>query len=338
MKAETGDWIFFRRALIVAAVVCAFYAIWQAAAIFLLAFAAALIAVLLSGASAYASDRLSIRYGIALALALLAAALVVGGIIAVFGTLTDQLREIFVRVPAALDAIGQRFGILNASQQLADTIASGRSGQLLSNAASLGYSFVGGLADLVLVVLAAVYLAADPKVYRTGFVKLFPRAHHHAVADALDSAVSALRRWFLGQLVSMLLVGLACGFAFWLIGLPSPVGLGLIAGLTNFVPVVGPIVGAIPALLLSFGQSTATIIWTAAAILMVQQLEGNVIMPIVQRRMVRIPPAVLLFSIAIFGVLFGWLGVLLAVPLAVACAVLIDKLWIERTLGEQRSD
>lgn len=336
MKPEAGDWVFFRRALIVAAVVCAFYAIWQAAGIFLLAFAAALIAVLLSGASTYASDRLSIRYGIALALALLAAALIVGGIIAVFGTLTDQLREIFVRVPAALDAIGQRFGILNASQQLADTIASGRSGQLLSNAASLGYSFVGGLADLVLVVLAAVYLAADPKVYQTGLLKLFPRAHHHAVADALDSTVSALRRWFLGQLVSMLLVGLACSSAFWLIGLPSPVGLGLIAGLTNFVPVVGPIVGAMPALLLSFGQSTATIIWTAAAILAVQQLEGNVIMPIVQRRMVRIPPAVLLFSIAIFGVLFGWLGVLLAVPLAVACAVLIGKLWIEQALGGRR--
>lgn len=105
--------------------------------------------------------------------------------------------------------------------------------------------------------------------------------------------------------------------------------------MTNFVPLIGPFVGAIPALLLSFMQDPTSVIWTGVAILVIQQLEGNLITPLVQRRAVSVPPAMILFAIAGFGILFGWPGIILAVPLTVASMVVIQKLWIQRTLGEK---
>jgi predicted PurR-regulated permease PerM len=120
--------------------------------------------------------------------------------------------------------------------------------------------------------------------------------------------------------------------AYWAIGVPSALALGIIAGLTNFVPLLGPILGAVPAVLLALTVDPITALWTVAAVLVIQQLEGNVILPLVMRRAVAVPPVVTLFALVIFGVMFKWLGILLAVPLAVATMVLVQKLWVHDTL------
>ena len=163
---------------------------------------------------------------------------------------------------------------------------------------------------------------------------LLPPAHHARALDALEVTGAALSRWFLGQLATMLLVGVASGAAFWLIGLPSPLALGVIAGATNIVPFVGPILGAIPALVFATVIDLQTALWTLGAVFVIQQLEGNVITPMIQRQAVSLPPALVLFAIVVFGVTFGWLGVFLAVPLSVALSVLVKKLWVRQTLGE----
>jgi predicted PurR-regulated permease PerM len=149
----------------------------------------------------------------------------------------------------------------------------------------------------------------------------------------MDVTGSALRMWFSGQLAAMLVVGLVSGLAYWWIGLPSPVALGIISGLTNFVPFIGPILGAVPALVFALAINVETVLWTAGAAMLIQQFEGNVIMPLIQRHAVLMPPALALFAIVIFGLLFGLIGVFLAVPLAVAVLVLVKKLW--ETLGEE---
>lgn len=144
----------------------------------------------------------------------------------------------------------------------------------------------------------------------------------------------ALRLWFGGQILSMSLVGILSGLAFWWIGLPSPLALGIISGVMDFIPFIGPIFGAIPALILASTVDTTAVLWTLGAVIVIQQLEGNVLMPVIQRHAVELPPALGLFAIVIFGLLFGFIGVFLAVPLTVAIMVLVKKLWIRETLGE----
>jgi predicted PurR-regulated permease PerM len=118
------------------------------------------------------------------------------------------------------------------------------------------------------------------------------------------------------------------------IGLPSPLALGLIAAVGEFVPFVGPILAALPALVIAGSQSTEMLLWTLAAFVAIQQVESNLIAPLVQRRTVELPPALSLLSVLAFGVVFGPLGLVLAVPLTVVLYVLVKKLYVRETLGE----
>jgi predicted PurR-regulated permease PerM len=115
----------------------------------------------------------------------------------------------------------------------------------------------------------------------------------------------------------------------WLVGVPSPIALGVIAGLLDFVPFFGPIVAAIPGVLLGFQDSPQTALYAALVYLAVQQLEGNVLQPLAQRWAVHIPPASSLLAVVAFGLLFGIVGILFAVPLAVVTMVLVRKLYVE---------
>jgi predicted PurR-regulated permease PerM len=194
---------------------------------------------------------------------------------------------------------------------------------------------LGVIGDLALVLVAAVYFAADPRLYRRGTAKLLPPSQHARVLDAMDVTGNALKLWFGGQLVSMVLVAVVSGLAYWWIGLPSPLALAVIAGVTNFVPYLGPLFGAVPALIFAFAIDIEAVLWTAGAVIAIQQLEGNFITPFIQMRTAAIPAVVILFSIVVFGLLFGLLGIFLAVPLAVCITVLVKKLWVRQTLGEE---
>ncbi|MFQ3595886.1 MAG: AI-2E family transporter, partial [Sphingomonadaceae bacterium] len=122
------------------------------------------------------------------------------------------------------------------------------------------------------------------------------------------------------------------GLGLWLIGVPSALTLGLLAGLLEFVPFVGPIVAAIPALLLAGAQGTETFLWTLGLYLLIQQAEGNIIQPLVQRAAVKIPPVLLLFAILVAAPLFGPVGILLAAPLAVLVFTLVKHLYVREAL------
>jgi predicted PurR-regulated permease PerM len=134
----------------------------------------------------------------------------------------------------------------------------------------------------------------------------------------------------------MTVVAVLTTLGLWLIGVPGYLALGLLAGLAEFVPVVGAILAAVPGLLQALGQGGVELAaWAALVYLAVQQLQGNVVTPLVTRRMVSLPPALTLFAIIAFGLVFGPLGVLFAAPLAVVAFVAVKKLWVREALGEE---
>ncbi|HET9199563.1 MAG TPA: AI-2E family transporter, partial [Dehalococcoidia bacterium] len=115
---------------------------------------------------------------------------------------------------------------------------------------------------------------------------------------------------------------------------PAALALALLAGLAQFVPLIGPIVAAVPALLIALSEGWQIVLWTLMLYVAIQQVESNVITPLVQRQAVSLPPAVTLFAVVAFGLLFGPLGLLVAPPLAVVALVAVKKLWVRETLGE----
>ncbi len=190
------------------------------------------------------------------------------------------------------------------------------------------------LAGVVVSAIAGVYFAAQPSLYLNGLLTLFPTGKRKMAEETAKDVGNALCLWLEGQFMSMLLIGALSAAAAWLIGLPSPLALGLIAGITEFIPYVGPILAAIPAVLVAATQGMDAILWTVAAYLAIHTAEGNFIAPMIQRQMASIPPALMVLGIAAIGFIFGMVAVIFAAPMTVVLFVLIKKLYVREVLHE----
>jgi predicted PurR-regulated permease PerM len=146
---------------------------------------------------------------------------------------------------------------------------------------------------------------------------------------AVEEAAQSLRKWLVGTGLAMIAMGVLIAAGAAMLGLPAPLALGLLAGLAEFVPIVGAILSAIPGLLLAASQSTQTLIYALVFYIAAHQFEGHVLIPLIQRRVVKVPPALTLFSVLAFGLLFGPIGVMLATPLAVVVLVLVRRLYLD---------
>jgi predicted PurR-regulated permease PerM len=332
-----GEIAFLRRTLIVVGVGVLLLFAWSIRHALLLAFAAMLVAVLLR----MVADPLRDRVGLSGSWAVAAACLLVGGpllaaLLLVGNEVRAQFYELLAQLPDAADALERVFGLQipmpgePEAERLADAATVGA---VAAQLASFAITAVEAVAALVIVMVGGIYFAANPGLYRRGVARLVPRAQQARVEEALAASGRALRLWLKAQLMAMAVVGTLTGLGAWAIGLPAPLALGLLAGLADIVPLVGPFIGAAPGVLLALNQGWETLAWTVALYLLIQQVEGNLLTPILGERMVSIPPALLLFSVVAGGAALGVAGVLLAAPLTVVCVVLVGKLYVQETLG-----
>lgn len=324
---------FLGRVLIILGVAALALFFWWILDVLLLAFGAVLIAILLRAFAELIERyaRLPDRWALAAAMLLVIGALVGAGWL--FGSeIRAQVGLLADALPQAWEALQQRLGDA-WGQQLLEHLSGGPGGSLLTQLGGLLTTLLGAATNLVLVVFGGVYFALQPEIYKSGLALLFPRRLRADARETIEVCGSALRLWLLGQLVAMLLVGLLTTLGLWLVGIESALALGLIAGLAEFVPIVGPILAAVPGLMLGLAQGGSTALWVLLVYVLVQQVESNMIMPVVERRMVELPPALLLFAVVAMGIVFGPLGVLFATPLTVVAFVLIKKLYVRETLG-----
>jgi predicted PurR-regulated permease PerM len=265
---------------------------------------------------------------IALFIGLAAAFWLVGEQIAV------QLRELSELLPGGIEDVRQWLqrspvgGWLVQWSERGVDLARGS----LSGIARFASTTFGVLANGVLILFLGLYFAADPDLYRRGLVELVPAAGRARVDAALKASGKGLKGWLLGQLVAMIIVGLITGIGLWLLGVPLALSLGLIAGLLEFIPFIGPILSAIPALLVAFTQDGWTPLYVLLLYAGIQQVEGNVLMPVIQKWAVSLPPALGLLGVVIFGLLFGVMGVLFATPLMVVVMVFVQKLYLDTAI------
>ncbi|WP_158639123.1 AI-2E family transporter [Elioraea rosea] len=340
--ARTGDDEvgFLRRVLITLGVVLVTLIAWQIRDALLLMFGGIVVAVGLL-ALARPLERLS---GLSRTWSLAAVGLGLIALLALVGFLVGaevlaQVRDLAEELP---DAVGEASDRLGLDIPIPGRDGGGAAGQgldgsmlgsIVGYAASIGTGVANALTAVVVAVIGGYFLAADPRLYRRGAAKLLPRSQRERAEEAMAASGEALRLWLGAQLISMALTGVLAGVGTWVIGLPSPVALALFAGLAGFVPLIGAVAGAVPALMLALAEGGATLLWTAGLFLVIQQLESNMIAPVVQRRLVSLPPALVLFAVVAVGLLFGLPGVILAAPITVVVFVLVKKLYVRETLG-----
>jgi predicted PurR-regulated permease PerM len=325
---------------IVAAVVIVALLLVYAADVALLAFAGILLAVLFRGMAADLSAWTGLPMGWSLVLVLVGLALVLGlGTWLLAGQVAQQAVQISEQLPRSLEKLRSYLqGYPGASQLLAvvpsfDQWAS-RQSDVLTRITGWFSGALGILANLVVVTFIGLYAAWDPCLYRCGLVRLVPLAHRQRAWEVLAKVGDALRGWLRGRLFAMVVVGFATTFGLWLLGSPLALALGLLAAVLGFVPYIGPVVAAAPAVLLAFMSSPQQAIYVALLFLVIQMIEGNVLTPLVQQHSVHVPPALTIAAMVLFGVLLGIPGLILAMPLTAAALVLVKTLYVEDILGD----
>jgi len=189
-------------------------------------------------------------------------------------------------------------------------------------------------AGLFLILVLAIYVGADPALYHVGLMHLFPHGSRARASVVLTRVATVLRKWLVTQLIAMAVIGVVSTLTLLALGVKAAIALGVIAGLLEFVPTVGPILAAVPAIAMGFLDSPEKAFTVGLAYLVIQQLEGHVLIPMLMKEGMDLPPALTIVTQAVMALLFGFLGLMVAVPLLAVVIVPIKLLYVQGVVGD----
>ena len=333
------SWHGFELLMAAVAFVALGFVLWFAADVFLVIFIGVILAVLLCSLCDLVGRVSSLSHGWSLGIVLLLLALLLLLVVGLFASRiaseTDNLRQ---GLQSAWEQVQKQAGQYQWSQELlAQPVMQGVKnikGDWMSRISGIFSATFGAFGTALLILFVGIFTAADPGLYRRGILRLIPLGYRDRGHQILDELGTALRGWVLGQLFSMTVVGVATAVGLWLLGIPFFMSLGILTGLLTFIPNFGPILSAVPAVLLGLTVGPVTALYVVLLYLGVQAVESNLVTPLVQQRNVDLPPVLSVGVQVVMGVLLGVLGLIAAAPLTVCGMVLVKRLYVEDTLGD----
>jgi predicted PurR-regulated permease PerM len=359
-----------RAAALLAGIYVAIRLLWVGRSVFLIGFFGVLLGIVLSAGV----DRLQ-RFRIPRGVGAVLIVLVVLGAVTGLGLLvapqiSGQLKELREQLPQAIERVErwvqQRGGgvaeiiraIPDTTGQQADTAGMRGDGQqqggqapamdirqgLTRQLAGAGRHFfsvfsstVSVLGGLIVLLFVAIFVAADPGMYHRGLMHLFPHRSRRKAGEVLSATATTLRRWLVMQMIGMIAIGLVTTGVLLLLDVKAAIALGIIAGLLEFIPYMGPILSAIPAIAMALVDGPEKAVSVALAYTAIQQLEGLVLHPLLMKEGLELPPVVTILGQALFALVFGFLGVLLAVPILATVMVPVKMLYVRDVVGDDVS-
>jgi predicted PurR-regulated permease PerM len=315
--------------------------LWFARDALLLGFGGVLLGLLLSAAADRFSGWTRLPRAWTLSLTVAASIVLASGLAWMFGKqIAKEFAYLATTLPEMAGQLRDRIESTTFGQMVEQTttqghVASESDRSIAAAVVGFARSLFEGVGNLLLVVFAGVYFAAQPDLYVKGALRLVPPGRRQRAMEVFVASGHALRHWILGQLAAMTLVGLLTGLGLWLLDIPAAFALAAIAAAAEFVPIIGPIVAAVPAILMALSVSNTAAVYVAVLYLVIQQVESYILYPLIQREAVSLPPVVTLFAIVAFTIVLGPLGAVFATPLAVILMVLVRMLYVEDALGDR---
>ena len=200
-------------------------------------------------------------------------------------------------------------------------------------------STLAAVGGLLLVVFLSIYFATDPELYRRGMLALLPPRRRQLAARVMSRVAEVLRKWLVTQLIAMAVIGGVSTIALLILRVKAAFALGLLAGLFEFIPTVGPILSAIPAVAMGFLDSPEKALLIAVVYIGIQFLENHILIPLLMKGGMDLPPALTVITQALLALVFGFLGLMVAVPMLATVMVIVQMLYVdERTDAPPRSD
>jgi predicted PurR-regulated permease PerM len=254
--------------------------------------------------------------------------------------ISEQIAEFQEQIPTAVANFEQRLASSPTGKQILNSIPDPsqmlqNGSKLLTQATGLVSSTFGALSTLYGVLFMAAFIVVDPTLYRRGIIWLVPKRGRRRAGEVLDQLDKTLVHWLMGQLFSMTVVGMLTGLGLWLLGVRLAGVLALFAGLISFIPNLGPIIALVPAVLFAFLDGPQQALYVVILYLSVQFIESSLATPMVQKKLIDMPPALVFGSQLVLGSFGGILGLMLATPIVAVLMVLTQMLYVQDVLDDK---
>lgn len=318
--------------------------VWFQWKLIFLAFAGLLCALLLRSISVWIERRTRLGPGLSyLATLLLILAAIAGAAVLILPQAVTQIHQIITMLPQSTEKMksfleGRTWGrtLLQMLQRASNGMDLGAHAKEITSAVS------GAVVDLIVVFVIGFFGALNPGGYKEGVLALIPRQHRERAREITVELLDRLRWWLLGQMVPMVVLGIASMVALWILGVKLAFILGLFTGVMVFVPYAGTILAGIPSVLMALQKGPWTALWVVILFSIFHLTEGYILTPLVQKKAVRLPPVLTVLAQFFMWSFAGILGVAVAAPLTAACMVLTNELYLKprdrrsRAIGQVR--
>ncbi len=299
--------------------------------VIILIFASILIACFFRGISSFIKRKTGWKSAITLTISIGGTFLLLAGIFWLAGaTISNEAERIEDALPSMIEEVR---GLLNnsaAGQEGIEKIEEWReTGKFSAFVSQLFSSTFGYLGDFLIIIVIGIFFTASPHLYLNGIVQLVPPRNRNKAKGVIEKLGNGLKKWLAGRFLAMFAVFVLTSIGLIIIGVPMWLTLAIIAGLLNFIPNFGPIVASIPAILIALSISPTTAVFVAGLYLVVQLLESGLINPMAQKKLVKIPPALIIISQLLVGAMTGIWGVILATPLVLIVIILVKELYVK---------
>lgn len=319
--------------------------IWQSLTVLLMIFAGFLFSLILRWLKDHISRYTRMPPILALILTLIGVFLLLGLFLMVFGPVVKEQALDFVdEAPTYLSKLKASVRrlpwgeVLIEKTESPEALIQGESPRrdtaVLRRIIGVFSSTFEAITSLLFMLFVSIFLAAQPQVYVNGILRMVPPARRDRARQVLGRMADSLRGWLLGQLFSMTLLGTLVGMGLWLLDIPNAAVLGVFTAFMTFIPNLGPLLAFIPAILVALSQGMMKALYVSIFYIVVQNIEGNFLTPMIQRKFIHVPPVLILSIQVLLMTLIGFLGILLAMPLLACMLVLVQMLYIEDVLGD----
>lgn len=299
--------------------------------VLLMALAGVLIAVYFHGLGDLIQRKTSLKRRMSMALSVASTLLIIGGSLWFIGAkIQTEITELSNTLPNTINSAKAKLAQTPIGKKILDNSSGDNSKKLLDTATSFFNTSFGVLGNLYIILFLGIFFTANPGMYKDGLLLLIPKQKKVLCLHIIDRISKSLKGWLKGMLLSMALIFILISLGLMAIGIPVTMVLGLITGILEIVPNLGPLIAMIPGVLIALTISTNTAIIVSLLYIVSQTIVANIVTPLIQKRMINLPPALTLISQLVMGTLSGALGIILAVPLLAICVILIDELYVKQ--------
>ncbi|GAC1556284.1 MAG: AI-2E family transporter [Mucilaginibacter sp.] len=299
--------------------------------VLLMALAGSLIAVYFHGLGDMIQRKTSLRRSFAMIISIAGTFIVVSILFWFIGAkIQTQVTELSNTLPHTISTAKAKLASTPAGQKLLEYSAGDNSQKLMATVQTFFSTSFGVIGDMYIILFLGIFFTASPSLYKNGILALVPENKKPIAGLIMDRISLSLKGWLKGMMLSMVLITILITVGLSIIGIPVAMVLGLITGILEIVPNFGPLIAMIPGVLLALTISTNTAIIVALLYIVSQTIVANIVTPLIQKKMINLPPALTLISQLVMGTLSGALGIILAVPLLAILFILVDELYVKK--------